>query len=365
MPHYPSNHYHAQQGNQYFHATIRSTSTPSRSRSSTPAQQRRQQALQSTPQHVSPIGPYEIQARLSTPNRQRQGEYQRRIPPRRHYPSDGNPTHKWNFTAREAEEQPSFPPTEYIQQQDLPNGYYSPHVIKSGRNQPKSNTYSSTSYKNVPRYANTRSNNNYDQKQTEYPSTPYSQHSSESLRQLERLRQEHRDDEIQLQLMRERESEIVEINQKVNKVNEIYEDLAELINGQQDLIDKIDVSLEESNVYTQSGINNYEEARLRFENPILEDPFGDKLGSHSKHTRAAGSHSEHQEGRRRMRGGARSGVKMQRNQGQEHFDCAVPFETIQDDLKEVLRDVKSLGSKIVLACTAPNDQYYNEYATYR
>jgi hypothetical protein len=98
----------------------------------------------------------------------------------------------------------------------------------------------------------------------------------------------------------------------VNKVNEIYKDLAELINGQQDLIDQIDVSLEESNVYTQSGINNYEEARLRFENPILEDPFGDKLGSHSKYAQA-GSLGDQEGRRRRIRGAPRNAVKVPRN----------------------------------------------------
>jgi hypothetical protein len=223
----------------------------------------------------------------------------------------------------------------------------------------------STSHKIVPRYVDERSNYDLEKRRhAAYYSSPSPQTSEGSLKQLERLRQENRDDEIQLQLIRERESEIADINQKVNKVNEIYKDLAELINGQQDLIDQIDVSLEESNVYTQSGINNYEEARLRFENPILEDPFGDKLGSHSKYAQA-GSLGDQEGRRRRIRGAPRNAVKVPRNDDEQQFDCTVPFETIQDDLKEVLRDVKSLGSKIVLACTAPNVQYYNEYTTYR
>ena len=37
----------------------------------------------------------------------------------------------------------------------------------------------------------------------------------------------------------------------------------------------------------------------------------------------------------------------------------------QDDLKEVLKDVKTFGNKVFLACSAPSEGQYNEYATYR
>ena len=43
---------------------------------------------------------------------------------------------------------------------------------------------------------------------------------------------ELREDQYNIQLMHEREAEILEINQKVTKVNEIYRDLARLIDGQ-------------------------------------------------------------------------------------------------------------------------------------
>mmetsp|Transcript_13661 Transcript_13661/g.25703 ORF Transcript_13661/g.25703 Transcript_13661/m.25703 type:complete len:362 (+) Transcript_13661:150-1235(+) len=361
MSHYPGSHYHYQQDGSNPYGSV-TTRTSGRSRPSTP---QRQQQLPMTPQHAPPLGTYNTHSRSPTPHRHMQGDYQRRIPPRRHYPSDANQEgHQWNSTRPD-----HSTIKKECNQQHLTSRYYSPHSVTNSRIQSTGNkSHVSTSQKMASHNqasANERSGTHgLEQRRSAAYSSPYLQF-SESWRQVEKLRQEHRDDEIQLQLMRERESEIADINQKVYKVNEIYKDLAELINGQQDLIDKIDISLEESNGYTQAGINNYEEARLRFENPIMEDPFGDKLGNSSKDGRR-GSLGVEYDGRKKSRG-ARNAVKIPRtrNGDQEQFDCSVPFETIQDDLKEVLRDVKSIGSKIVLACTAPNVQQYNEYATYR
>lgn len=338
-----------------------------RSRSSTP--QKKQYPL--TPQQqVTPLplgGSHdESRARDFTPNRSKHVEYQRRIPPRRFYPSEDHPGRSQNHTlknqARGAEAQPYNPLGG--QQEEY---YYTPQAKNRLEAANYSTRYESTA---KPRYASHDSNSErrrheshnlgLEQRQAY---SPYSRSNPESFRQLERLRAEQREDQYQLQLMQERESEIAEINEKVKTVNEIYKDLAELIDGQQDLIDKIDISLEEGNAYTKAGINNYEEARLRFENPILEDPFGDKLGKPSRHSRPG---TPRDAGRRRVRG-ARHRTENGNDTYSDNlheFDCRAPFETIQDDLREVLRDVKSFGSKIVLACTAPNVSY-NEYATYR
>jgi len=156
--------------------------------------------------------------------------------------------------------------------------------------------------------------------------------------------------------MREREAEIMDINKKMTKVNEIYKDLAGMIDGQQDLIDNLDINIEEANAHTQMGAQNYDEARLRFENPIMADPFGEKLGKKSRNRpedpRAAG--------KSRVRN-AKSRSRKSSSYDEDDFDCKTPFESIQDDLKDVVNDVKIFGSKMFLACTAP-DTDFNEYA---
>ena len=92
----------------------------------------------------------------------------------------------------------------------------------------------------------------------------------------------------------------------------------------------------------------------------MEDFFGDKLGT-NPNSRPLTPGAE----RRRRVKNARSRSKKSSNEMKvEDFDCKTPFETIQDDLKDVVRDMKIFGSKIFKACTAPEVQT-NEYATYR
>ena len=168
-----------------------------------------------------------------------------------------------------------------------------------------------------------------------------------------------REESYNIRFMKEREAEIQDINSKVKKVNEIYADLAGLIDGQQDLIDQVDMAIEEANTHTKEGVTNYEQARLVFENPISEDLFGDKIGRDRPKT-------PREEDRRRLRN-ARDRNRRSREASYQssEFDCKTPFETIHDDLKEVLKDVKTFGNRVFLACTAPSEGQYNEYATYR
>ena len=47
--------------------------------------------------------------------------------------------------------------------------------------------------------------------------------------------------------MKSREEDIQQINQKMNKVNEIYKDLGNLVSSQQDQIDGIEDAVADSN----------------------------------------------------------------------------------------------------------------------
>jgi len=68
------------------------------------------------------------------------------------------------------------------------------------------------------------------------------------------------EDQLNEQLMREREAEIREINKGMHTVNEIYKDLAHIVQAQQDDVDKIEEMMEESNANAKSGLNHIEKA---------------------------------------------------------------------------------------------------------
>eukprot|EP00979_Chaetoceros_neogracilis_P001920 scaffold349_cov267-Chaetoceros_neogracile.AAC.15 len=173
------------------------------------------------------------------------------------------------------------------------------------------------------------------------------------------------EDQYNMHLMREREAEVAAINEKVNKVNDIYTDLAGLIEGQQDLIEKVDMNIEESHAHTKSGVTNYAEARFRMENPMMKDPFGDNLG---KRPDSARPKTPRDAGKRRVKKAREKNKRKISStyEDDDDIDCQDPFETMQEDLKDVINDMKSFGARIFLACTAPENDYdKNEYATYR
>ena len=173
-----------------------------------------------------------------------------------------------------------------------------------------------------------------------------------------RQQAEIREDHYARKVAQERESEINKINHKVHQVNDIYRDLAGLIDGQQDLIEKVDINIEDANAHTRAGIDNYDEARLRLENPIMEDLYGDKLGK--KKTKRSTN-----PGKNKGKNASKNKRKSADYDLDEDFDCktAFDFETISEDLKEVVKDMKMFGSKVFTACTAPEDYQYNEYAS--
>ena len=183
-------------------------------------------------------------------------------------------------------------------------------------------------------------------------------------------------------VMKERETEILEINQKMHMVDEIYKDLAALVDGQQELIDQIDNNIDLANGDTKAGNDNYEVARLRMENPILKDPFGDKLGnkSHGRKPNRGRDMSNHPTNkntitsdRKQYRSKSRSDRRRQRSRSSnrlqhsgKNIDCTLPLEVMPADMQNVLKaglnDMKELGNMLITACTDPETDDHNEYA---
>jgi hypothetical protein len=130
--------------------------------------------------------------------------------------------------------------------------------------------------------------------------------------------------------MEERATEMLEIHKKMHKVNDIYKDLATLISDQQVLIDEIDINIDDANAYTKDGVEEIDQARQAYENPILSDPFGDKLKPRDRRNIKA---QEFTQGR-----------------DQECFTLCGPFAKLKEDVTAVMNDIKA----VFLTCTAPN-----------
>jgi hypothetical protein len=222
----------------------------------------------------------------------------------------------------------------------------------------------------------------YDQRHDDHHNSNYRSSSrGQQQQQQQQSYQEHRqqqsttipastEDEYNIQIMKEREAEILQINQKMNTVNEIYKDLAGLIDGQQELIDQVDNQIDLANGYTKAGIDNYEEARLRHENPIMQDPFGDKLNSNTRNGGRQVSQSPKGRGRKKRSKSSHDKRRRSRSKNKsrqkEGMDCSSPLEAMPEDMQDVIKagiqDMKELGTRLMTACTAPQTDEVNEYA---
>lgn len=74
------------------------------------------------------------------------------------------------------------------------------------------------------------------------------------------LRAQLQEEAINEAILREREEEIQEIHQNVVKVNEIFKDLAELVNDQQEDIDNVETMIARSNQHARRGLAEVEQA---------------------------------------------------------------------------------------------------------
>ncbi|GMH81603.1 hypothetical protein TL16_g08985 [Triparma laevis f. inornata] len=68
------------------------------------------------------------------------------------------------------------------------------------------------------------------------------------------------EEDIQSSLVADRHREIIQINQEMSKVNEIFKDLAGIVDGQQEEIDNIESLMEQSNVHARKGLEQVQEA---------------------------------------------------------------------------------------------------------
>ncbi|KAL3769959.1 hypothetical protein ACHAW5_010033 [Stephanodiscus triporus] len=68
------------------------------------------------------------------------------------------------------------------------------------------------------------------------------------------------EDKINEEIMREREEEIKSIHKGMHQVNEIYKDLAHLVDGQQEGIDQIETQMENAQENTATGLRHIEKA---------------------------------------------------------------------------------------------------------
>lgn len=67
-------------------------------------------------------------------------------------------------------------------------------------------------------------------------------------------------DQLQQQIMQEREDEIRKINKGMHQVNQIYKDLAHIVGEQQEHVDQIEDKMEESKSAAQSGLEQIHKA---------------------------------------------------------------------------------------------------------
>ncbi|KAL3803366.1 hypothetical protein HJC23_009330 [Cyclotella cryptica] len=68
------------------------------------------------------------------------------------------------------------------------------------------------------------------------------------------------EDKINEEIMREREEEIRNIHKGMHQVNEIYKDLAHLVDNQQEGIDQIETQMENAKENTATGLKHIEKA---------------------------------------------------------------------------------------------------------
>jgi hypothetical protein len=70
------------------------------------------------------------------------------------------------------------------------------------------------------------------------------------------------DTAINEEILREREQEIREIHHTVTKVNEVFKDLADLVNEQQQEIDAVQAMIDRSHQHAQSGLHQVEKVGM-------------------------------------------------------------------------------------------------------
>jgi len=93
---------------------------------------------------------------------------------------------------------------------------------------------------------------------------------------LHQIRVQQREEDYAIQVMREREEELRDINRKIHVVNEIYKDLGEVVDQQQEQIDVIENQFGMASDNARRGLEQLEKANAkRYKQSNKNDPIAD------------------------------------------------------------------------------------------
>lgn len=134
--------------------------------------------------------------------------------------------------------------------------------------------------------------------------------------------------------VREREEEMQKINSKMHKVNEIYQELAALVEGQQDNIDAVEENVQDAKEGVEGGLRHIEYARDRL------CAVGDESYNTPQCGGGMGDVAEEDISSRRK--GKRSG----KIHDAEIFHWSMPFQTFHKDIKSVQKDIFGMGNDL-------------------
>lgn len=98
-----------------------------------------------------------------------------------------------------------------------------------------------------------------------FESIEFCRSKSESDYVVQSLIVQQREEEYAIQVMEQREEELRDIHRKMHVVNEIYKELGEVVEQQQDQIDQIEVEFEGAAESTRRGLEQIEKANKKRE----------------------------------------------------------------------------------------------------
>jgi len=146
--------------------------------------------------------------------------------------------------------------------------------------------------------------------------------------------------------MREREEEINQVNQKMHKVNEIYRDLALLVEGQQEQFDALGNRVQDAKDNVEGGLRHIEYARDRL------CAMGDVTFDHGSNQCGGMNDVKESEVSVREPKGTKNTSSYERLSSSssvkesEVFHWTMPFQTYQKDMKSAKIDFLGLGGDL-------------------
>lgn len=135
--------------------------------------------------------------------------------------------------------------------------------------------------------------------------------------------------------MREREEEVDQIHTKMHQVNTIYQDLAALVDGQQEQIDKIAEGTEESKANTKDGLHSVQNGFFAMCVPLNGQVDGDDGKKKDRNIGVAATNKNSTKD-------GEEGFRVQ-----EDFRWTMPFETLGSDMRAVQADVVKFSQELM------------------